>query len=155
VADTEKNIFIAVREILKLDATLLPYLAGRVYDGIRENVTEGGLPAIVLEPDSTSEEPGSLTRRHILRPRILIGCYMEHYNFDLQIVGGLGVKGIYEFVADVKNALDVYPQLNYDATTARLDFFRFPDTRYEFELFPLRIAQITFEGQVLTAGASR
>lgn len=160
----ENKIFVAVREILKAAAIYKrtagapPVTTGyveKVLDGIRENITENSFPAVVLEPGVTSEEGGTTTRRRIMAFNLRIVCFMECADFDKQIVGDANTKGILDFVNDVKNALEVYPNLNYDGTGKRCDFFSFPEVKFEPELFPFRVAEITMRATVLTDGASQ
>jgi hypothetical protein len=154
----ENKIFVAVREILK--ASSIYKTAGgyiqNVFDGVRNDVPEGGFPCIILEPGSTTEEPGTVGRKRLLKFNLRIACFMEGVDFDNQIVGTTSpsLKGILDIVNDVKNALEVYSDLNYDATVKRCNFFTFPDVKFEAELFPFRVAEITLQATVLTDGAS-
>lgn len=152
--NTERKIFEALREILKANVTLAAYVKN-VLDGDRDNIPEEGFPAIILEPEFTREEHATVNRRHMMNVGIQISCVAQHYDFDKQIVGDGTVKGVYDFATDVKNAIDAYPQLNYDATGARVDRYLFRNTDYVREFLPFRIANILFEGQVMTTGATR
>lgn len=153
MANTEREIFVAIRDILKADATLAYVSDDSILDGFREDIPEEAFPAIMLEPESTSEETVTTNRGHMMRVRVTITCAMKHADYDKQIVGDGSVKGIYDFVDDVKNALDAYPRL--ELVSPRVDRFTFPATRYFFEFFPFRLAEITFEGFVKTAGPNR
>lgn len=158
----ENKIFTAVREILKASSIYKTHTGGagyiqQVYDGVRSDIPEGGFPAIVLEPASTVEEPGTLSRKRLLKFNLRIACFMEGVDFDNQIVGKTTaptLRGILDIVNDVKNALEAYPDLNYDGTGKRCNFFSFPETKFEAELFPFRVAEITMQATVLTDGAS-
>lgn len=160
----ETKIFVAVREILKA-ASIYKRTAGtppvttgyvvQVLDGVRDNVTENSFPAVLLEPGITAEEDGTTTRRRLMRFNLRIVCFMECADFDKQIVGDANTKGILDFVNDVKNALEAYPDLNYDGTGKRCNFFSFPETKFEADLFPFRVAEITMRATVLTDGASQ
>lgn len=159
----ENKIFVAVREILKassiykVTAGTPPVTTGyvvQVLDGIRGDISENAFPAVVLEPGITSEEGGTTGRRSLLRFNLRIVCFMECVDFDKQIIGDVNNKGILDFVNDVKNAIEAYPDLNYDGTGKRCNFYSFPETKFEPELFPFRVAEITMKATVLTDGAS-
>ncbi len=159
----ENKIFVAVREILKASAIyevtagVPPVTTGyvkKVLDGVRGDIAENAFPAVVLEPGITTEGDGTTTRRRLLRFNLRIVCFMECADFDKQIVGDANTKGILDFVNDVKNALEAYPDLNYDGTGKRCNFFAFPEVKFEPELFPFRVAEITMRATVLTDGAS-
>lgn len=155
----EQKIFVAVREILKASTIFHTHVGGagyvkNVYDGVRSDIPEAGFPAIVLEPGSTSEDAGTISRKKLLKFDLRIVCFMEGVNFDNQIVGATGLKGILDFVNDVKNVIETYPDLNYDGNGKRCNFYSFPSVRFEAELFPFRVAEITMQATVLTDGAS-
>lgn len=160
----EQKIFVAVREILKASSIYKrtagqpPVTTGyvvQVLDGVRNDISENSFPAVVLEPGATSEEGGTTSRRSLMRFNLRIVLFMECVDFDKQIAGDSSSKGILDFVNDVKNALEAYPDLNYDSTVRRCNFFSFPETKFEAELFPFRVAEITMRATVLTDGASQ
>ena len=155
----ENKIFVAVREILKAATIYHTHAGGAGYmkavlDGVRGNVPENAFPLTLLEPGVTTEEDGTTSRRRLLRFSLRIICFMECSDFDKQIVGDVSNKGILDFVNDVKNAIEVYPDLNYDGTGKRCNYYSFPETKFEAELFPFRTAEITMRATVLTDGAS-
>lgn len=160
----ENKIFVAVREILKASSIYKrttgapPVTTGyvvHVLDGVRDNVTENAFPAVLLEPGVTTEDDGTTTRRRLLRFNLRIACFMECVDFDKQIVGDANNKGILDFVNDVKNAIEAYPDLNYDGTGKRCNYYSFPEVKFEADLFPFRVAEITMRATVLTDGASQ
>lgn len=154
----EQKIFVAVREILKASTAYKTQggVIQQVYDGLRSDIPENAFPCVILEPGSTSEEPGTTGRKRLLKFKLRIACFMECVNFDNQIVGATSpsTKGIIDLVNDIKNAIEVYPDLNYDATGKRCNFYSFPEVQFEAELFPFRVAEITMQATVLTDGAS-
>lgn len=158
----EQKIFVAVREILKASsiyrrtAGVPPVTTGylvQVLDGVRGDIAENAFPAAVLEPGLTTEEEGTTSRRRLLRFKLRILLFLECVDFDKQIVGDANITGIIDFVNDVKNALEAYPDLNYDGTGKRCNYYSFPETKFEAELFPFRVAEITMMATVLTDGA--
>lgn len=156
-ADTK--IFVAVREILKASTLMVTHggYVKNVFDGIRTNITEHSFPAIVLEIETTPEE--TVQQKKLMRVNMTIACFMECIDFDKQIVGGTNVdltvvRGIMDFANDVKNELDKWPTLDYDSSGKRCNYFKTPDTKYDKELFPFRVAEITMQATILTDGAS-
>ena len=148
---SEKAIWNAIAAILAADATLSAY-NNAVYQGVRK-VARDGYPFVVMEPARTPEEPATTDRRVILSFHVVISCHLYIHDEDDQIVGNGTKKGILDMVADVKNALMAYPSLNHDGGGARLQHFRFPDTRYDFTFWPYRAAEIDFIGTKITSGA--
>lgn len=155
MASRESEVFQAIAAILA--PAVSPSLAyiTHILQGDRENVPQLAMPVAILEPEETDESTATTERRHHQIVRIGIFAVMSHADYDKQIVGDLSVKGIYDMVADIKNALDVYPTLNYDNTAPRVNRFTFPGTSYTREFFPFRVARILFEGHLVTAGPSR
>ena len=164
--EISNNIFVAVREILKASSLYTGATAyvKNVFDGVRDNVPENGFPCIVLEPGSQLEKMATAdsSRKKFFEFQLHIGCYMESVNYDAQIIGDHtlgptipGYVGIMDFVNDVKNAIDTYPQLNYDGTGSRCNWFLFPQVTFDVERFPFRKADITLQATLLTAGSAR
>lgn len=161
MANTEINILKAIQAIIQNASgagNAMPYLnPSLVFLGLRDNVPTAALPAVYIEPRHTREELARLPRGFNLTVEVMIEIVMECSNYDSQLVGDTqaNVRGLMDVVDDIKNALDAFPDLNYDGTTQRVNYFRFPETSYTPELYPVRIADILFQGHFLTPGGSR
>lgn len=64
------------------------------------------------------------------------------------------LKGLLDLEADVKNALKAFPDLNYDSTVGRCNYFKFPTTSYSYKHYPYREAAIQIDAYILLTGAT-
>ncbi len=86
----------------------LTYLKN-IFEGFQP-IPEGGLPALVMEPASDSEQPHTSSFRVRLTDRIDIHCITEHVNPEDAIIATDPAKGIKDLVGDVKNVLNTEPK---------------------------------------------
>jgi len=126
-----------------------------ILEGVREDVPL--FPCIILEPVSESESEYSVPMYKRIILQITITCWMEAYNIDTQITGEVKPggryddnRGIFDIVADVKNELNTYPDLNGKAIK-----FNFANTRYYFETYPYRAGEITMNIEFITQKDTR
>lgn len=121
----------------------------KIYQGTRDDIPS--FPVIILEPDNEREEPHSVPLHKRCFFTILITCWLEVINKDIQITGSnIDEKGILDYVSDIKSILFKYPNLNGKCVK-----FTLPSTRYIFETYPFRGAEITMEVEYITEATQR
>ena len=100
-----------------------------VLEGYRENLPiPGTFPCIMLNPVEEVENMERLPYHPKIKFTLDIYCVTHYYNYDKQIASqDTAVKGIFDFVADVKNVLWADPGLSGKAT-----LFKMPRVNYLF-----------------------
>lgn len=150
---SNENIFNEIYNILNTakQSGSLTYFKN-ILKGVRDfNIEiDNALPVIVLEPLRDIEDSATLPHRKKITFIINIFIVMKVYNFDEQITGGEGTKGILDMVEDVKNVLNANRTLN-----GKVIKFNFTDTSYSFEDYPIRQAVITMENEYIITDTGR
>jgi len=104
MASAIETIWTSIKTILTNDETLSSYV-NKIYEGFREDVPYNKQYIIILDPVSETEEISQVPYQPKLTVTIYIYCVIIVEDVDKQILGSGTKKGIFEFVADVKNAL--------------------------------------------------
>jgi hypothetical protein len=118
--------------------------------GVRDDLPK--LPAIILEPLQEPESNHTIPQGKKVTLKISITCWIDAYGVDKQIVGDDASIGIMDFVKDVKNALNAYPNLGQ---AGNVTMIRFPQTVYSISAWPNRAADITLEADYLCQSTTR
>ncbi|HOJ87248.1 MAG TPA: hypothetical protein PK103_09655 [Elusimicrobiales bacterium] len=150
-----EDIFSGVYNILNSAKSNTLSYVNNILKGVRDFdiEIENSLPAIILEPIRDTEIEATLPNRKRVNFIINIFCIMKTYDYENQITGGAGTKnakGILDMVSDVKNVLNANRNLNGNVLK-----FRFTDTDYSFEDFPIRQAVITMENDYILEDTGR
>ncbi len=111
---------------------------------------ENALPAIIIEPLRDIEEEATLPHRKRIYFDVNIFCLMKVYDYNSQLTGGEENKGILDMVEDVKNVLNANRTLNNKVLK-----FKFTNTDYSFEDFPIRQAVITMQNDYIIEDTGR
>ncbi len=143
MADSKtKDILNAVKAILLANTTVAASVGDRVFLGQKQDLPDEAFPCIMIEVAEESEVVRTLPKRPEMKLQLAIAPFIRNIEFSDTLIGTATSKGILDLVAEVKNALETYRDLNYDATTARVDRFEFANTKYVFETYPYRSAEI-------------
>lgn len=151
MANRESAILLAVEAILNADAPLAAYNK-QVFKGVRSNIPKNHFPCVILEPVRTSEHTSTTDRHHQMNFQLDLHCFTEHFDWDKILIGDANQKGIMDFTSDIKNAIDAFPNLNYDATVPRCNRFVFTRTEFRMDAYPYRYAIISMDTYWLTTG---
>lgn len=144
-----KNIWLELYNILE-NARLngsLNYIK-KIYQGTRDDITS--FPVIILEPDGEREENHTLPNFKKCVFSVLITCWLEVINKEIQITGSNVGKGILDIVSEIKEEISKYPNLN-----GKCQKFSFTNTRYIFETYPYRGAEIVMEIEYIIEATRR
>ena len=105
------------------------------------------LPAIIVSPAGDREEQYNVAANNFKKVfwKLSIQCWLKAIERDTQITGEIelsdgSLKGITDFIADVKNIINNYPDLDGKATN-----ITFPNTDTVFEVWPNQVADITLQ----------
>ncbi len=121
----------------------------KIFQGTRDDIAN--FPVIILEPDSEREEQHTVPYHKKIVFTILLTCWLEVINKDIQITGSnVNEKGILDIVSDIKEELFKYPNLNGKCVK-----FDIASTRYIFETYPYRGAELTINIEYITEATQR
>ena len=178
-ADVAKNQWVALKTILQ-NALLISNggYCHQIYEGRRTTIPEMAYPCVIMEPESENESKmtQNIQRKKMLKLKIhLIGA-IECINYDQQIYGSPGVAavpavldgdgnivtpavaatpavvGIMDIARDIRNAIDAFPQLNYDGAGKRCNLFVLTSKGYNAEMYPFRFVDVVFDSEAQIEG---
>ena len=127
-----ETIWNKIKTILEEDITLKGYIK-IIYEGTRESIPLQNFPCIIMEPVNAPEEAVTMPHNTEINFTIVMWAYIKIYNVDKQIVGDVTTKGILDLNLDVKKALGSHIDLDGECL-----YFEFPDTRFDFDSYPIR-----------------
>jgi len=124
-----------------------------ILQGVREDIPL--LPCIIIEPISETENNYAIPNYYDITFRLTITCWLEVYGIDTQITGEEESEiGILDFVAKVKNVLNSSTVLDNLKQSEGIKI-SFVSTRYIFETYPYRAAEITVDVRFTSKADSR
>lgn len=121
-----------------------------IFLGYRDDIPTLGTPSIMIFPKSGPEDPYAVPQRNRIRFSLMLYAFMEIHNVEKQLIGSGAEKGLMDLDDDIKNVLDGYPDLN-----GKVIKFRFVNTDYFFDAFPILESQITMEIEILANKGAR
>ncbi len=147
----EEQIWTAIKDRLVAAQAVgqpLEYVKN-IFEGMQP-IVDGGLPALVMEPENDSEAPHTSSFKIRLVDRINIHCLLQHVDPGKAIIAIDPDKGIKDLVGDVKNVLNAAPKklgLSNLGNGNGVIWVRLPFVQYTpiEETYPQREAVITVE----------
>ena len=134
-----EDIWNKVKTILEEDTVLKTYIK-IVYSGTRDNIPVQNFPCIILEPTNAPEEAVTMPHNTEINFTATIFGYIKIFDVDKQIVGDATNKGILDLNFDIKKALGAHIDLDGECL-----YFSFPNTRFNFNSYPFRGAEIDMQ----------
>jgi len=130
------------------------FFVKEILQGVREDIPL--LPCIIMEPISETENNYVIPNYYDITFRLTITCWIEVYGIDTQITGEETEEsiGILDFVARVKNVLNSSTVLDSLKQSEGIKI-SFANTRYIFETYPYRAAEITVDIRFTSKADSR
>ncbi len=139
------NAVIAKLQAAQASGGALSYVAtNSLYQGWSDKIPQGAFPVIIIEPE-TDDEAWILQQfklKSIFKFKIV--CMVKHSVFNKAVVGDANTVGILNMAKDVKNVLQADQTLG---NITNLEKIRFPQTKYFFQDYPIREAQINIEAE--------
>lgn len=142
----DETILEKLKEHLEDDTTLSEYVTGGVFIGDRENVVT--FPCLMIEPINIIESDDTNPYQDLTMIVRITGL-AKIQDKDLQIIGNDEVKGILNFLTDVKKALSADRRLDSNAKHMTFTEATFVKKEYPIRAFEL-IVEILYRQTATT-----